>query len=130
MRPSRTCDRFFSHSKYDTVTPPALAKTSGMTMHPFLPEHVIGLRSRRAVGAFENDLRLDARGVLARQHVLERGRHEDVTVQLERVGAAKDVGRAGKAEERARALAVVEDLVFVQPLRVVKSRLRARPARR
>ena len=24
-RPNRTCDRFFSHSKYDTVTPPAFA---------------------------------------------------------------------------------------------------------
>jgi hypothetical protein len=25
IRPKRTCERFFSHSKYDTVTPPALA---------------------------------------------------------------------------------------------------------
>ena len=57
--------------------------------------------------------------VLGRQHVLERRRHQNVALELERVGAAQDVGGAGKSEKRAGALAVIEDLVFVQPLRVV-----------
>src|SRR5471030_2393969 len=34
MRPKATCDRFLSHSKYDTVTPPALAYMSGMMIPP------------------------------------------------------------------------------------------------
>ena len=114
MRPSRTCDRFFSHSKYDTVTPPALAIDVRNHHDPFLAKHVVGLGRRRAVGAFEDDLRLDARGVLACQHVFERGRDEHVAVELQRIGAAKNVRRAGKSEKRAGALAVDEDLLFVR----------------
>eukprot|EP00178_Gracilaria_changii_P017736 TRINITY_DN5058_c0_g2_i1.p1 TRINITY_DN5058_c0_g2~~TRINITY_DN5058_c0_g2_i1.p1 ORF type:complete len:122 (-),score=2.93 TRINITY_DN5058_c0_g2_i1:1076-1441(-) len=35
-RPHLTCSIFFNHSKYETVTPPPLHKTSGKKLTPFL----------------------------------------------------------------------------------------------
>ena len=93
MRPKRTCERFFSHSKYDTVTPPAFRYMSGMTQTPFCrriasPSAVIGPFAPSAMifalirGAFS-----------PRDHVLERGRHQDVAVEHEGV-LAGEVRRA------------------------------------
>ena len=85
----------------------------------FLSEHVIGVGRGRSVGAFQDDLRFDPCRVLACEHVFERGRDEDVALELERIRGSKNIGRAWKAQQRAGALPVIEDLVFVQPLRIV-----------
>ena len=73
---------------------------SGITRTPLLAEHLFGLRRRRAVRAFEHDLRFDARRVVARELVLERRRDQDVALELERRGGRLEVGRAGKVEDR------------------------------
>ena len=51
-KPCRSC----THSKYYTVTPPALARMSGITNTLLSLQDFVGQRSRRTVGAFAQDL--------------------------------------------------------------------------
>ena len=71
-----------------------------------LAEDVVGLGQRRAVGAFEDQLGLDPPRALGRDLAFERGRDEDVAVDVpERLVvdplAALDVGDAGVVADRA-----------------------------
>jgi hypothetical protein len=50
-----------THSKYDTVTPPALASTSGTTRIPLLTQDIVGGRQGRTVGALDHDPGTQAR---------------------------------------------------------------------
>src|SRR6266567_3637196 len=70
-----------------------------------------------------DDLRLDPRRVVLADLVLDRGRNEDVAVELEELGV-RDPLRPGKPGHRARL-----SLVRVDAIRVETLRVRDRPAR-
>ena len=61
-----------------TVTPPALARMSGIDEDAALVQVLVRVGRGRAVGALGDDLRLDLRRVLHRDLVLERRRDQDV----------------------------------------------------
>ena len=58
--------RPWTHSKYETTTPPAFARTSGRTRTPRSVEDLVRLERRRPVRALADDRRLDLGRVLAR----------------------------------------------------------------
>ncbi len=96
---SSSCRRSAPARSSDTVTPPAFARKSGMTNTPFLDEDRIRLRRRGSVGQLADDLRLDARGVGVRDHVLQgRGEeHRDVQLQELLVGDGLGAREPGEA---------------------------------
>ena len=75
--------RSCTHSKYETVTPPALARMSGSTMMPRSNRMSSASGSVGPLAASATILRANARRVLARDHLLERRRHQHVAVVLE-----------------------------------------------
>jgi hypothetical protein len=86
-----------------------------MTRIPFCR---IGFRRGRTVGAFEDDLGLDARCILGGEHALERRRQQHVAFLLQGRLAVGDVGGPGEVQDRTFVAAIVEHLVFVEALRV------------
>ena len=70
-------------------------------------QDLVGALRRRAVGALDDDLRLDVAGVLLADLVLVGGRDEDVAVELEQVLVADGLG-AREALERLVLLVVGE----------------------
>ena len=56
---------FWVHSKYEPVTPPALARMSGITVTPRSREDLVGVRRGRVVGRLDHDLGLDLRSALS-----------------------------------------------------------------
>ena len=77
IRP-RSC----THSKYDTVTPPAFVRMSG-TRDAALGEYRVGADRGRAVRALRDHPRGDAWRVVRGDLILARGEDEDVAVELE-----------------------------------------------
>ena len=84
-RPQKRRPRSCTHSKYETVTPPAFVRMSGSDRDAALGEDRVGLERGRAVRALGDHARLDARRVLARHLILARGEDEDVAGQLEQL---------------------------------------------
>ena len=54
--------RLWAHSKYDAVTPPALARMSGTTVIPAIGQDGVGLRRGRAVGRLDHQRCLQRAG--------------------------------------------------------------------
>ena len=81
-RRPRSC----THSKYETVTPPAFVRTSGQHENPALGEDRVRLDRRRAVRALGDQLALQVRRVLGGDLILARGEDEDVARTLEQNG--------------------------------------------
>ena len=77
--------RSWTHSKYETVTPPAFARMSGITNIPLSCSILSAFGRRRAVGPLGKDLALDPVGVLRRDLVLGRARCENVALDLQQV---------------------------------------------
>jgi hypothetical protein len=67
------------------VTPPAFARMSGITKIPFSSRIASAPAGRGAVGPLADHPRADLLRVLAGDHVLERGREQDVDVEGEQV---------------------------------------------
>ena len=91
--------------------------------HAALVEDLVGLGRRRAVGGLGDDLGLDPLGVAGRDLVLERGRDQDVAVDLEDLGVA-DVLGAREALDGPVLLLPVDDPGDVEAGRVVDARRR------
>ena len=80
------------------------------------------LRRRRAVGAFGDDLRPDARRVVHRDLIFERGGNEDVDVEREQLIVVERLA-AGEAVDGLVLLGEVEHLRDVEPVVVVDAAL-------
>src|SRR5207247_10109506 len=80
-------------------------------------KNAVGLWARRPVRGLGDDLRLDPRGVVLADLVLDRGRNEDVAVKLEELGV-RDPLRPGEPGHRARLSLVRVDAIRVEALRV------------
>ena len=92
--------RSCTHSKYETVTPPAFVRMSGRIDDPALGEDLVRLDRRRPVRALGDELRTPSGRVLGRDLLLERGEDEDVARQLEQLGV-RDVLDVRVVGERA-----------------------------
>src|SRR5688572_19721150 len=69
----------------------------------------------RTVRSLDDYLRADSIDVLGRDLVFQRGRDENVAIQLESLGARCDVAGAGEAKYRPGFLAVRHDVFQVEP---------------
>ena len=78
------------------MTPRAVGEDVGDDEDAALVQVLVRVGRRRAVGAFDDDLRADARRVVHRDLVLERGRNQDVDVELEELLVGQRLG-AGEA---------------------------------
>src|SRR5215217_4130776 len=96
-----------THSKYETTTPPALARMSGRTRMP------LSSRISSAVGVVRGD------------HLLQRARREHVALQEQQLLVGDLLG-ALEAGERARLLLVGDRGGDVDPVRVVQPDPRVR----
>jgi hypothetical protein len=77
--------RFCTHSKYETVTPPALARMSGITKMPFSSRIASAAAVVGPLAPSQIDLGRMLRRVLGRDHVLERRRHQHIDVEREQL---------------------------------------------
>ena len=88
-----------THSKYETTTPPAFARTSGQDEDAAVLEDRVGGRRDRPVRAFADHRRLDAVRVRLGHDLLEGTGGEDVAGKLDEL-LVRDGVRARKADER------------------------------
>src|SRR5262245_9708760 len=88
----------WTHSKYETTTPPALASTSGRTRTP-LPSRISSAAGVVGPLAPSHRKRVDAVGVLDRDHLLERAGREDVAVERQEL-LGVDLLRRSETSER------------------------------
>ena len=84
-RPQKSRPRSCTHSKYETVTPPAFVRMSGRTEDPALPQDRVRLERGRAVGALGDHPAAEARRVVGVELVLAGSEDEDVALQLEQL---------------------------------------------
>src|ERR1017187_8842765 len=117
-KPYRSC----THSKYDTVTPPALHRMSGITNTPRANNSLSAPGGGGAVGGFRDDLGLDAVDVVHRDGVLERGGHQDVALQLQQVLIGDEIA-AGEADHGAGLVLILNDRHGVEARAVVDAAL-------
>ena len=110
--------RSWTHSKYETVNAAGVAQDVRDHELLGLPEDLVRLRGGRAVGGLGDEPRLDVAGVALGDLVLERGRDEDVAVDLEDLLVA-DVLRPGEALDGAVLLLPGDHPVDVEAIRVV-----------
>src|SRR5204863_326405 len=81
-----------------------------------IEERLVGLRGGRAIRRLGDDLGLDPVGVAVRDLVLERGRDQDVAIDLQHVGVG-DVLGSGETLDSAVLLLPGNHPVDVEPLR-------------
>ena len=115
----------WTHSKYETTTPPAFASTSGQHERAARLEDLVGSRRDGAVRAFDDQLRLDLVSVVGRDHLLERARREHLTVDEQKL-LVRDRIAARPLDQRSAVALVRERRRDVQPARVVDAAARVR----
>ena len=96
--------RSCTHSKYETVTPACVGDDVRHHGDPSPLEDRVGVRGHGPVRRLEDELRLDAAGVLGGDLVLERRRDQHVDRQLEQLGVADRVGPGKSDTDPVRAL--------------------------
>ncbi len=108
--------RSCTHSKYETVTPPAFVRTSGSTGIPRAARIASAGDRRRPVCPFGDEPAAERPGVRLGHLVLARGEHEHVAVDLEQLLVGEPRGR--EALERSVLARVLVQRRHVEAVRV------------
>ena len=89
----------------------------------FARQNFVGMRRRRPIGAFGNDLGLDLVGVVQRDDVFQRRRNQDVALQRQQI-LIGDARRARHAHDGAGALLVAQRFERIDAARIVHAAAR------
>ena len=128
-RSQKSRPRSCTHSKYETVTPPAFVRMSGSTGMPRSARIAVAVDRRRAVRALGDEPAAQVAGVRAGDLILARGEHEDVALELEQLLVRDPLDAVLVALERAVLGDVRVQRRDVEPVRSEARRPRCRRRR-
>src|SRR6185437_16985834 len=73
---------------------------------------------QRPVSGLPDDLRFHPGRIFPVDHILERGRDQDIALQLQRCPRIFDIGCSREVQDTACLLSVLKDLFFIEPVRM------------